>query len=247
MIRFFYVLLINMFRIPYYIWIAECMLKHPERYTEKERYALDIKVIKILKRTGGVKTRVFGQEQLPKKGGYVMFANHQGKYDALGIMYGHKEPCSLVMDEKKSHVPIVRQFIDMVDGKRLKKDNVKQAMHIIYEMAEEVKNGRKYIIFPSGGYDHGGNQVMPFKGGSFKAAIRARAPIVPVAIIDSYRVFEMNTLGKVKTQVHFLAPIPYEEYKDMKTLEIAKMVEERIVNCIDIYGKNEKIKLKKLS
>lgn len=235
MIRFFYVFLMNMFRIPYYLGVAEYMLRHPEKYTEEERYALDIKVIKILKRTVGIRTKVFGQEQLPPNGGYVMFANHQGKYDALGIMFAHKQPCSVVMDEKKSHVPIVRQFIDMVDGKRLKKDNVRQAMHIIYEMADEVKKGKKYIIFPSGGYEKGGNQVMPFKAGSFKAAIRAKAPIVPVAIIDSYKVFERNTFGRVKTQVHFLTPIFYEEYKEMKTIEIAKMVEKRIVECIQIY------------
>ncbi|MGN0153168.1 MAG: lysophospholipid acyltransferase family protein [Lachnospiraceae bacterium] len=235
MIRFFYVFLMNMFRIPYYLGVAEYMLRHPEKYTEEERYALDIKVIKILKRTAGIRTKVFGQEQLPSNGGYVMFANHQGKYDALGIMFAHKQPCSVVMDEKKSHVPIVRQFIDMVDGKRLKKDNIRQAMHIIYEMADEVKKGKKYIIFPSGGYENDGNKVMPFKAGCFKAAIRAKAPIVPVAIIDSYKVFERNTLGRVKTQVHFLTPIFYEEYKEMKTMEIAKMVEERIVECIQIY------------
>lgn len=236
MIRFLYVLFVNIFRIPYYIGIAEHMMQHPDRYTAEERYALDIKVIKILKRTAGIKTKVFGQEQLPQEGGYVMFANHQGKYDALGIMYAHKEPCSLVMDEKKSHVPIVRQFLDMVDGKRMKKDNVKQAMRVIYEMAEEVKNGKKYIIFPSGGYENGGNQVMPFKAGSFKAAIRAKAPIVPVAIIDSYKAFEKNTLGRVRTQVHFLAPIHYEEYKEMKTVEIAQMVENMITECIRIYS-----------
>lgn len=212
--------------------IAEHMLKHANRYSEEERYALDIKVINILKRTGGIKTRVVGQYNLPREGGYVMFANHQGKYDALGIMYGHIKPCSVVMDEKKSHVPIVKQFLDMVDGKRLEKDNVKQAMKVIYEIADEVKKGRKFIIFPSGGYANGGNRVEPFKAGSFKAAIRARAPIVPVAIIDSYKAFECNTIGKVKTQVHFLKPLMYEEYKDMKAVDIAKQVEQMIVDCI---------------
>ena len=33
---------------------------------------------------------------------------------------------------------------------------------------------------------------------------------------------------QLTTQVHFLDPIPYEEYKDMKTPEIAEMVRGRI-------------------
>jgi 1-acyl-sn-glycerol-3-phosphate acyltransferase len=126
--------------------------------------------------------------------------------------------------------------VDLVDGKRLKKDDVKQAMQVIYEMAEEVRAGKKYIIFPSGGYEHGGNTVMPFKAGSFKAAVRAKAPIVPVAIIDSYKVFEENTVGGVKTQVHFLPPLYYDDYKGLKTTEIAKQVENQIVACIETYG-----------
>lgn len=33
-------------------------------------------------------------------------------------------------------------------------------------------------------------------------------------------------------QVHFLEPIPYEAYQDMKTTELAALVKERIETCI---------------
>ena len=56
-----------------------------------------------------------------------MFANHQGKYDALGIMLTHEEPCSVVMDEARSKMPLVKQFIDMVGGKRLCLPQIMQA------------------------------------------------------------------------------------------------------------------------
>jgi 1-acyl-sn-glycerol-3-phosphate acyltransferase len=35
------------------------------------------------------------------------------------------------------------------------------------------------------------------------------------------------------TQVHFLPPIPYEEYKDMNTTQIAETVKEAIRNKMD--------------
>lgn len=53
-------------------------------------------------------------------------------------------------------------------------------------------------------------------------------PIVPVALIDSYRVFNSFWLGPVTTQVHYLKPIYFEEYGSLKTQEIAALVLDRI-------------------
>lgn len=104
-------------------------------------------------RSGKIETECFGQENLPKDQGYVMYPNHQGKYDALGIMISHPTPCSLVMDKAKSNTILVSEFVDLVQGKRLEKDNVRQGMQIILEVSEDVKNGMKYILFPEGGYE----------------------------------------------------------------------------------------------
>lgn len=76
-----------------------------------------------------------------------MFPNHQGKYDALGIMYGHPLPCSVVMDDARSHMPLVSQFIDLVKGKRIKLHDIRQAARIIHEVSQETAQGRKFIIF----------------------------------------------------------------------------------------------------
>ena len=73
-----------------------------------------------------------------------------------------------------------------------------------------------------------GNEMLEFKGGSFKAAMKAKCPIVPVALIDSYRVFNSFWLGPVTTQVHYLKPILFEEYGSLKTQEIAALVRDRI-------------------
>ena len=39
------------------------------------------------------------------------------------------------------------------------------------------------------------NHVCDFKAGSFKIALITKAPIIPVALIDSYRVFNSFWLG----------------------------------------------------
>lgn len=234
MIKFIYVILMNLFRAPYMIPKMRREADHPEKYSEEERYELARHVIRLMKITGGIYTKAFGTENLPAEGGYMMYPNHQGKYDALGIIHTHKMPCSLVMDKAKSNTILVREFVDLVQGKRLDKKDVRQALTIINEVSEEVKQGKRYILFPEGGYEFNNrNRVCAFKAGSFKIALKTRAPIVPVALIDSYKVFNSFHPGPVRTQVHYLKPIFYEEYKGLKTQEIASLVQTRIQEKIN--------------
>ncbi len=231
MLRFIKVILCNLPRI-YMIPKMAYKAKHAEKYTEEECYAYARLAIRRMMRAGHISTKRYGAENLPAEGGYMLFPNHQGKYDALGIMYAHEKPCSVVIDDAKSHGLLVKQFIDLVHGKRMVKDDLRQSVKIIKELAEDTKEGRKFIIFPEGGYYRNHNTVGAFKPGSFKSAVKARVPIVPVALVDSYKAFEEWTLRPVETQVHFLKAIYYEEYKGMTTAQIADMVKGRIVHTI---------------
>lgn len=234
MLRFIYVIAGNLHRA----WMIPTMgyyARHDEKYSEEFRYQYDLKVIRKMMKTGRIRTNAYGQENLPVEGGYVMFSNHQGKYDALGIMHTHKKPCSVVMDDARSHGPLVKQFIDLVKGKRMKLNDLRQAAGIIKEVSQEVKQGRKFIIFPAGGYKHrNGNSVDLFKPGCFKSAMRAKAPVVPVAIVDSWKVFDLWSLRRIRTQVYYLQPLYYEEYKNMKSVEVCDLIYQRICQAVKL-------------
>ena len=228
MLRLYYVIFISLPFVLYYLYMAHHIARHREDYSEEECYRIARKCIGIMMRNGRIETQAFGMELLPQEGGYVMYSNHQGKYDTLGIMSAHDKPCTIVMDAYRSKLPIADSFIDLVNGSRLDKSDMKKQMKTILKIAEEVKNGRRYIVFPEGGYDHNRNALQEFMPGSFKCATKYGMPIVPVAIIDSYKVFGINSLRRVRTQVHFLRPIFFDEYQGMNTQEIAKIVKERI-------------------
>lgn len=229
MLKLFYVIFMNFHRAPFIVPKMRYCADHPEKFSEKERYDLVQQCIGYMNKSGKISTIAYGLENLPKSGGYMMYPNHQGKYDVLGIIHSHKEPCSFVMDKNKSHTMLVREFIDLVQGKRLEKDNPRQGITIINQVAKEVANGRKYILFPEGGYHFNNkNKVYDFKAGSFKIALKSKAPIVPVALIDSYKVFNSFHFGPITTYVYYLTPIYYDEYKDLKTQEIADLVKRRI-------------------
>lgn len=235
MLRLCYVVVVSLPFVMYYLVKAEWIERHEKDFSEERRYRMAQRCIHIMMRNGRIKTESTGQELLPQEGGYVMYSNHQGKYDSLGIMISHPKPCTLVMDAYRSHLPIVDPFIDLVKGQRLDKTDMKKQMKTILRIADEVKEGRRYIVFPEGGYDNNRNELQEFLPGSFKCATRAKAPIVPVAIIDSYKPFGMNSLKKVKTQVHFLEPIFFEEYRELTTPQIAALVKERIAAAIEVH------------
>lgn len=233
MIRYYFVIIINMFRLPWIIGKMRWMADHLGKYSKEVRYRYAQQIVKWMQQTGGVKTIVTGEENLPKEGGYMLYPNHQGKYDVYGILSVHDNPCSFVMDKAKSYIIFVREALEMLEGKRLDIHDVRQAMTVIKEMTEDVKKGARYILFPEGGYDKNGNSMGEFKAGCFKISLKSQTPVIPVAIVDSYKVFNANCLGRVTTQVHYLEPILYEEYKNMKTQQLALLVKERIQAKLD--------------
>jgi 1-acyl-sn-glycerol-3-phosphate acyltransferase len=228
MLRFIYVIAGCLYRIPYYIFQMKRYYSNPDQYPEEECYQLARKVVKLIKQKGRIETRVTGAENLPEDGGYIMYANHQGKYDALGILLAHEKPCTFIIAKKQSQSLVTTQFVDLIRAKRLDFEDMRQQVSVMKEVAEEVIAGRRYLIFPEGGYGDNHNQLQEFKTGSFKCAKKAKCPIIPVVLYDSYKPFAVNSLRKVMTQIHFLEAIPYEEYRGLKTVEIRDMVVDRI-------------------
>ena len=49
-----------------------------------------------------------------------------------------------------------------------------------------------------------------------------------VALVDNFKVLDQKGCAPVKVQIHYLKPIPYEEYAGMKTQEVAALVRSRI-------------------
>lgn len=232
MLRLFYICLVSLPFILYYLWKVSYIERHGWKYSEAKRYRVARRMITIMKHNGFIHTDVYGADELPTEGGYVMYANHQGKYDSLGIISVHQKPCTVLMDEKRSHLFLADQFVTLLKGTRLDKSSMKAQLNTILNVISEVKEGRRYIIFPEGGYEHNQNNVQAFMPGAFKCAMKAQSPIVPVALIDSYKPFGMNSLRPVTTQVHFLKPLYYEDYKGLSTRQVSDMVREQIIDTI---------------
>lgn len=226
-------------------WIKLCYrASHVDKYTEEDNYDFLRWIVFRANKGGNVTIDVHGQENIPKQDGFMFFPNHQGLYDVLAIVEACTHPFSVVAKKEVENVPFLKQVFKIMKAFMIDREDVRQAMKTITSVTKEVVSGRNYLIFPEGTRSKNGNNVGSFKGGSFKAATKAKCPIIPVALVDSFKPFDTNSTRPVTVQVHFLKPMLYEDYKDMKTMEIAAAVEQQIQETINKNLTKEKVEEK---
>lgn len=218
----------NIGYVPFWLVQLFQYAKATDTHTEWEKYNFLKKITVHANRGGRVIVESSGQENLPREDGFILFPNHQGLFDVLAFIESCDRPFSVVMKKEVAGIPFLKQVFAILDAKAIDRENVRQGMQVILDVSEEVKKGRNYIIFAEGTRSKKGNLVQEFKGGSFKAAMRAKCPIVPVAVIDAFKPFDTHSIEKVKVQVHYLKPLYYEQYKNMKSTEIAAYVKEQV-------------------
>lgn len=218
------------YRVPF--WHRKLCKYDSSSYTESEKYNIVRDIVKSINKSANVDIHCEGLENIPEENGFVMFPNHQGLFDALVMIDTCDKPITFVIKKEIDKVRPLRKILSVLDVKMIDRGDIKQSMKLIINVIQEVRSGRNYVIFAEGTRSRDKNNLLPFKGGSFKSAVKAKAPIVPVAIMDSYKVFDNHSIKRVTVSISYLPPITYEEYKDMKTVEIAKEVKKRIENKI---------------
>ena len=209
------------------------MGKRPDQYPEQERYDYLRNIIKTINQNGRVTVRGYGEEQLPKENGFILFPNHQGFFDMLAIIDTCPKPLGVIIKKEAANWILVKQVLRLLGGIPMDRSDIRAAMEVIKEMTRQVKEGKNYVIFPEGTRSRKGNELLEFKAGTFKSAINAGCPIVPVALINSFRPFDISSIKKEQVEIHYLEPIYKEQYIGLKTREIADLVHDRIQTEID--------------
>ena len=223
----------NIILVPY-MWCKLCYYaSHVEKYSEQKRYDMLRFIVFRANKGGNVHIDVFGKENIPKENGFMFYPNHQGLYDVLAIVEACDVPFSVVAKKEVGNIQFLKQVFACMKAYLIDRDDVRQSMQIIIDVSKEVASGRNYLIFAEGTRSKLGNKLLDFKGGSFKAATKAKCPSVPVALVNSFKPFDTNSIKPVNVEVHFLKPMLYEEYKDMKTTEIAIEVKKRIAKVVE--------------
>lgn len=206
---------------------------NPQNYEEIEMWNHVHYIMGRAVKGGNVELTVTGLEHIPEEDGFMLYANHQGMFDVVAIAATWERPLAAVLKKELENVPLLKQIRQCTKSFCMDRDDVRQSLEVIQNVTKEVQNGRNYLIFPEGTRSKNGNTMGEFHGGSFRCAVKAKCPIVPVALIDSFKVLDQKGSAPVKMQLHYLEPIEYEEFAGMKAAEVAVLVKDRIQKAID--------------
>lgn len=231
--RFVLIALRNIFRLPAAYWKLCRHAKHPERYPEAERWAHVQKIMRWVVKTGNIDLQVYGKENIPPEGSFMLYANHQGMFDVVALAATCDRPLGAVYKKELKNVPVLKQILESTLSFDMNREDVRQSLTVIQNVTKEVQSGRNYLIFPEGTRSKNGNVMGEFHGGSFRAATKAKCPIIPVAFIDSFKVLDQKGSAPVTVKMYYLEPIFYEEYAPLKTVELADLVKGRIARAIE--------------
>ena len=206
---------------------------NPEKYGYQEKWDAIHYIMDRALKSCNVDLKVTGLENLPEEDGFMLYANHQGMFDVVAISGTCKRPLGVVMKKELENVPLLKQIRLCTKSFLMDREDVRQSLEVIQNVTKEVQAGRNYVIFPEGTRSKNGNVMGDFHGGSFRCAVKAKCPIVPIAFIDSFKVLDQKGSGPLTVQMHYLNPIPYEEFAGMKAAEVAALVKQRIQDVID--------------
>lgn len=226
--RIIYMVFMNLFHVPVWFFTLIRMGKQSDISRIVECYDYISRMTRRIIERGRVTVKVSGIENIPENNGFMLFPNHQGLFDMLALYSTCPKPLSVVIKKEASGWILVKQVLRATRSLAMDRDDRKDQIRIISEVTNRVKEGCNFVIFPEGHRSRSGNEILDFKSGTFKSALRAGCPIVPVALINSFRPFDINSLKQEYVEVHYMEPLYPEQYIGMKTSEIAHLVHDRI-------------------
>ena len=231
--RLVMILLKNLTKIPAAYAKLCKYAKAPEKYTRQEMWDHIQYVMGLAAGSANVDLQVTGLDNIPKEGSFMLYGNHQGLFDVVAIAASCPRPLSVVYKKELSNVPVLKQIYACTNSFAMDREDVRQSLTVIQNVTREVKSGYPYLIFPEGTRSKLGNKMLPFHAGSLRCAVKAKCPVVPMAFVNSFRVLDEKGSDRVAVQLHYLPPIPYEEFQDMKAAELAQLVQSKIQAVIE--------------
>jgi 1-acyl-sn-glycerol-3-phosphate acyltransferase len=129
----------------------------------------------------GITVRVAGRDHIPIGRAAVYCANHQSNIDPPVLFTTLHPRMHIVYKAEINAIPLLARAFQHGGFVPIDRRNKEAAMRSLEAGARSIRDGNSFLIFPEGTRSKTG-EMLPFKKGGFLMALKAQAPIVPVAI-----------------------------------------------------------------
>ncbi len=129
----------------------------------------------------GIRYRVTGREHIPAGRAVVFCSNHESNVDPPVLFQALHRRLHVLFKAELTKLPILGRVMLAGGFVPVERDRREASMASIDRAAASIRAGNSFLIFPEGTRSRS-SELLPFKKGGFIMAIKAQAPIVPVAI-----------------------------------------------------------------
>ncbi|MGH9323149.1 MAG: lysophospholipid acyltransferase family protein [Vicinamibacteria bacterium] len=188
----------------------------------------------LILKTCGVDVVVEGRENLAPGATYVLASNHQSLFDTP-ILFAYL-PLSFRILYKKSlnGIPFLGWHLFLSGHIGVARENAVKARESLDRAAERVRSGTSLVVFPEGTRSYDG-VMRAFRKGSFRLALMAAAPVVPLTIADSHLVMKRGkvTVYPRKVQLTIGKPMPLDGLTPGDAGRLSERVREAVQQTLE--------------
>ncbi len=224
-IWYIYFWVVLLFTLPRYFKVKSLLKKDKVEAADviinKQVLAWAQRVVKL----SGSTVEIIGEENIPKDKSVVFIANHQSSFD-IPLLLGYiNKPKGFIAKAEIKKLPVVGNWMKFMKCVFMERTDPRAALRSIKEGIEIVKNGHSLVIFPEGTRSADG-ELCEFKPGSFKLALKSKAPIIPITIKGSIDIMRKGS-KKIKpahVKIVISAPVDSTEYKPTESFELREKI-----------------------
>ncbi|MEN9819566.1 MAG: hypothetical protein RL379_344 [Bacillota bacterium] len=191
------------------------------------RYTRLRKIIHGLYKTLRIQLYVGHSEITKDKGPYFIVCNHHSMLDPFLLIYLFEHPVRFIAKKEVRKLFLFGDATASIDALFINRKSVRSQLKQLDVMKQSlIQKDTHWLVFPEATRNtQYSNPMLPFKAGTFKQAMEAKATILPMVTYGFFRPLDPKIdWKKYPVQVDFLDKITPEMYEGKSTVEIADLV-----------------------
>jgi len=182
----------------------------------------------------GVKVKVEGLEKIAPGGSYLFVSNHLSYMDTPVVLANIPVQFRFLAKRGLFQIPLLGTHLARAGHIPVPRDDARAAVKTMTTAAQAIRErGISLLIFPEGGRSQTG-ELADFKEGAAYIAIRAGAPLVPVALQGTREILPFGSAhvraGSVTMRIG--EPIPTSQMQVRDRMRVSSELHDRIASLL---------------